>query len=214
MRSIEVVVEDVAFAFGDRTVLSEFSACFHANKVGALVGPSGSGKSTLLAAIGGGSEPTSGRIRLRSSIDSSESSPRAEDVAWVPQGANCLGARSALDNVLLAPLSEGVTFRDARRRARDALHLVGLLDRAESLARTLSGGELQRVSLARAIASSKPIILADEPTSSLDAENTAAMADLLHTLTAGATIIVATHDPLLIDAADYFVEIRGRDHAA
>jgi len=209
MKSVEVLLEDVACAFGDRTVMSGFSAVFSPGRVGALVGPSGSGKSTLLAAIGGLIAPSSGTITLRSTSDLSTSLPRTNLVAWVPQGSNCLGARTALDNVMIAPLSEGREPLRARDRARSALDDVGLLGRADDLARTLSGGELQRVSLARAFASSKPIILADEPTSSLDARNTEIMADLLRSSSTEATVIVATHDPLLIESAAYFVQIRG-----
>lgn len=209
-----MVVDSVTFAFGEREVLTDFSAVFRPGQVGALVGPSGSGKSTLLNAIGGFVTPRAGTVRVHRTDDGTVTGPRQELVAWVPQGANCLGARSALDNVMLAPLSEGLRLDAARRKARHALDQVGLLDRAYTLARTLSGGELQRVSFARALASSKPIILADEPTSSLDAENTDVMAELLRSLSVDATVIVATHDPLLIEAASYAVDVRRRSRAA
>jgi len=214
VRPVEVVIDSVTFAFGDRVVLRDFSAVFRPGQVGALVGPSGSGKSTLLNAIGGLVAPRSGTVRIRWTDDGSVSPPRQDLVAWVPQGANCLGARSALDNVMLAPLSEGLCLGAALEAARTALDQVGLLDRARTLARTLSGGELQRVSLARALASSKPLILADEPTSSLDAASTDVMAELLRSSSVDATVIVATHDPLLVEAASYAVDVRRRSRAA
>lgn len=214
MRQLEVLVDSVSFVFGDRVVLDDFSTVLHPGQVGALVGPSGSGKSTLLNAVGGLVTPRAGSVTLRRVDDGTVTGPSPELVAWVPQGANCLGARSALDNVMLGPLSGGQPLPVARRTAYDALGRVGLADRASSPARTLSGGELQRVSFARALASSKPIILADEPTSSLDAASTEVVAALLHSLSVDATVVVATHDPLLIEAATYAVDIRRRSRAA
>ena len=116
---------------------------------------------------------------------------------------------------MIGPLSEGAGLGPARTRALGALAAVGLTDLAGKIARQLSGGELQRVSFARALAADKPVIFADEPSSSLDARNTARIAELLHALGSRATIVVATHDPLLIEAAQDQVHLRSESlHAA
>ncbi|MFB7888189.1 ATP-binding cassette domain-containing protein [Cellulosimicrobium cellulans] len=97
---------------------------------------------------------------------------------------------------------------EARETARAALDQVGLADRAGEQARRLSGGELQRVALARALASGKELILADEPSANLDAANTELVARILAGLVSHATIVVATHDPVLVAAADATVPLR------
>src|SRR5699024_6453165 len=119
-------------------------------------------------------------------------------VAWVPQGSNALGRRNVLDNVLIASLADGLPMPRARAVALEALDQVGLAARAREQARHLSGGELQRVALARALASGRPLVLADEPSANLDAANTDMVADILARIESRATIIVATHDPILV----------------
>lgn len=205
---MEIHIEDVSFRFGDREVLTDFTADIEAGRVTALVGPSGSGKSTLLGGIAGYVRPTTGRVTVSSGSRSRREIPRPEHIGWVPQGANALAGRTVLDNVMIGVLSRGVGLREATGIARTALDKVSLGDRAASLARELSGGELQRIAFARALASGRPIILADEPTSSLDAANTRNIVDLLYALRSTATVVVATHDPALIDAAERCVNLR------
>ena len=109
---------------------------------------------------------------------------------------------------MLGAQARGESFERAAEQARKALKQVGLLERADSLARQLSGGELQRLSFARALAASQSIVFADEPTASLDLANIRIIAGLLRQLSGKATIVVATHDPLLIDAADHVIDLR------
>ena len=208
---MQVAVVDAELSFGDRRVLERVSARFETATVTALVGPSGSGKSTLLAVMAGYQRLDAGSVSF---VDrnSMRHQPNPALVAWVPQGANALGTRTVLDNVMIAPLSEGAGLDAAQATAEAALAAVGLLELAEARTRTLSGGELQRVSFARALATSKPLIFADEPSASLDAANTEVLADLLSKLRSRATLIVATHDPILIDAAEVIVHLR-REHA-
>ena len=193
--------------FGQRTIFESFDAQFAHGRVTALVGPSGSGKSSLLAAMAGYQPLAEGRV-VGVYADGKQVAVTSAMVAWVPQGANALGARTALENVMIGPLSEGAALGSARTRALDALDAVGLADLAGKVARQLSGGELQRVSFARALAADKPVIFADEPSSSLDARNTARIAELLHALRSRATIVVATHDPILVEAAQDEVHLR------
>jgi ABC-type lipoprotein export system ATPase subunit len=198
---VRVSVVDAGIAFGAFTVLDGFSATFEPGRVTALVGPSGSGKSSLLAAMAGYVPLASGTIQVEVGPGQAPGPPSAELVAWVPQGSNALARRTVLDNVLIASLSAGLPIGSAAAVATDALEQVGLQDRLTEQARRLSGGELQRVAIARALASQKPLILADEPSANLDARNTDEVASILNRLVSVATIIVATHDPILVAAA-------------
>lgn len=208
MKSVQVDVIDAAIRFGATTVFSGFTAHFPAARITALVGPSGSGKSTLLAAMSGYQSLSAGRLELRDGATAPPSPPDPARVAWVPQGSNALGRRSVLDNVAIAPLSAGAPLNEARERAIDALEIVGLGKLLHQQARRLSGGELQRTALARALASGKELILADEPSANLDAANTELIAEILNGLTTRATIVVATHDPVLVAAAEVTVHMR------
>jgi putative ABC transport system ATP-binding protein len=203
---VRIEIADAGIVFGARVVFSGFSASIRPGEVTALVGPSGSGKSTLLAAMAGYQRLATGRIGYHDG--DRVIPPNPELVAWVPQGSNALGTRSALDNVMIAPLSEGQSAAEAREIAASALDDVGLLDRADERVRRLSGGELQRVSFARALATSTPIIFADEPSASLDGANTELLGALLAGLRSRATIVVATHDPILIESAGAVVRLR------
>ncbi|WP_194928759.1 ATP-binding cassette domain-containing protein [Pseudactinotalea sp. HY158] len=210
--AVRVEVHDAAIAFGDDTVFSGLSASFEAGHVTALVGPSGSGKSSLLAAIAGHQPLARGRVEIHRGDGADPHRPSAALVAWVPQGSNALGRRDVLDNVLIASLADGRPMSRARAVAMTALDQVGLADRASEQARRLSGGELQRVALARALASGRPLVLADEPSANLDAANTDMVADILARVVSQATIIVATHDPILVEAATASVHLRGGSH--
>lgn len=205
---MRVEVADAAIGYGDRTVFSDFSATFQSGRVTALVGPSGSGKSSLLAAMAGYVPLLRGRIDVYRSPSSPPSAPSQDVVAWVPQGSNALGRRTVRDNVLVGALASGTPMGLAVEFAEDALMQVGLSHRREEQARRLSGGELQRVAIARALASGKPLILADEPSANLDSRNTAEVAEILHRLVSVATIVVATHDPILMDASHDAVHLR------
>lgn len=205
---MRVDVVDAAARFGATTVFSGLDACFASARVTALVGPSGSGKSTLLAAMSGYQPLSAGRVEFRGEPSSPPSPPDPGRVAWVPQGSNALGRRSVLDNVAIAPLGAGAALDEAYERAVEALEVVGLGAHLRQQARRLSGGELQRVALARALASGKELILADEPSANLDAANTELIAQILRDLTTRATIVVATHDPVLVAAADAAVHLR------
>ena len=213
MAVMQLEVQDVTVRFGARTVLDRVTATFVAAHVTALVGPSGSGKSTLLAALAGYQKCDAGSVSVVT--DNAVTGPDAGLIAWVPQGSNALGTRTALDNVMIAPLSEGKDLATARKVALQALADVGLAELAGQRAGKLSGGELQRVSFARALATTKPFIFADEPSASLDAANTELLGGLLFRLRTRATIIVATHDPILIEAAEAVVHLRAEHgHAA
>ena len=169
----------------------------------ALMGPSGSGKSTLLNLIGGLDRPTSGSIevagqRTDTMSDSALGRWRADHVGFVFQMYNLLPVLSAERNVELPLLLTKLSAGERRKRANAALSLVGLSDRAKHKPRELSGGQEQRVGIARAIVSDPTLLLCDEPTGDLDRKSGDEILDLLQALNShqGKTIIMVTHDPI------------------
>lgn len=201
-----MTVRGATARYASREVFTGFSSVFPSKSVTALVGPSGSGKSTLLAMIAGFRPPTSGTITLGKEGDSLIPSPSL--ISWIAQDANIITARSALDNVMIGPLADGLHVSDATRLALYALSQVGLAAHSYTLTRYLSGGERQRVAIARALASDKPLILADEPSAALDEASTKELARVFARVSGNSTIIVATHDPVMIAAASSVVALR------
>lgn len=168
----------------------------------ALMGPSGSGKSTLLNLIGGLDRPTAGTIEVGGQRTDTMSEAqlgrwRADNVGFVFQMYNLLPVLSAQRNVELPLLLTKLSSADRRKRAEAALSLVGLSDRAKHKPRELSGGQEQRVGIARAIVSDPMLLLCDEPTGDLDRKSGDEILDLLQALNErqGKTIIMVTHDP-------------------
>ena len=168
----------------------------------ALMGPSGSGKSTLLNLLGGLDLPTSGEIRIDGvSIGELDSDGlaawRARSVGFIFQLYNLLPVLTAEQNVELPLLLTSLSKAERRQRARAALSLVGLSDRAGHRPRELSGGQEQRVGIARAIVTDPVLLLCDEPTGDLDRKAGDAVLDLFDALNreAGKTIVMVTHDP-------------------
>ena len=168
----------------------------------ALMGPSGSGKSTLLNLIGGLDRPTSGTVevagqRVDNLNDSALTRWRADHVGFVFQMYNLLPVLSAERNVELPLLLTSLSAAERRKRAEAALSLVGLSDRRHHKPRELSGGQEQRVGIARAIVSDPTLLLCDEPTGDLDRKAGDEILDLLQALNQqqGKTIIMVTHDP-------------------
>ena len=168
----------------------------------ALMGPSGSGKSTLLNLIGGLDRPSSGTIeiagqRTDSLSDGALGKWRANHVGFVFQMYNLLPVLTAERNVELPLLLTSLSSGDRHKRVSAALSLVGLSERAKHKPRELSGGQEQRVGIARAIVSDPTLLLCDEPTGDLDRKSGDEILDLLQALNTqqGKTIIMVTHDP-------------------
>jgi len=168
----------------------------------ALMGPSGSGKSTLLNLIGGLDRPSEGTIeidgrRIDTMSESALGHWRANNVGFVFQMYNLLPVLSAERNVELPLLLTSLPAAERRRRTHAALGLVGLSERARHKPRQLSGGQEQRVGIARAIVSDPTLLLCDEPTGDLDRKSGDEILDLLTALNQqqGKTIIMVTHDP-------------------
>lgn len=172
----------------------------------AVVGPSGSGKTTLLALLGGLLPVQTGSIKVVD--DDGAARQPAGQVAWVLQTVNVLADRSVLDNVALGGFSAGLRRAEATGQAREWLATVGLADRADDPVRVLSGGEVQRVVIARALASRRPLVLADEPTGQLDAATTDTVLATLFDGSHGRSVVVVTHDPEVAGRCDRVLRLR------
>ena len=183
-----------------------------------LVGPSGSGKTTLLSILGCVLQADAGNVRIlgrdvQSLCPAAKAELRRTHIGFVFQRFHLVRGLSALENVCLPLTLDGVDRRTAERRGRELLERVGLADKAGAEPRRLSVGQCQRVALARALAADPPLILADEPTASLDAELGQQAMQLLRSLTVELekTAVVVTHDPRIESFADrIFVMENGR----
>lgn len=179
-----------------------------------LMGPSGSGKTTLLLILGCMLTPSSGTVTVcgTSTADADKEGLariRRDHIGFVFQSYHLFPTLNARQNVQLALDIRGQHGRDAARKAREALALVGLEQKAKALPESLSGGEQQRVAIARAFVANPSIILADEPTSALDSDNGRTimriLADAAHQR--DRAVLVVTHDPRVISFADRIIEI-------
>jgi putative ABC transport system ATP-binding protein len=174
-----------------------------------IVGPSGAGKTTLLTMIGGVLRPTSGSVRLNgydiTSMKESELTlVRRHLVSFVFQTFNLLESLSAVENVEVALNFAGVTGKEARQRATRLLVDLGMEERLHFKPRVLSGGEKQRVSIARALANDPQLILADEPTANLDSKHGHDVVALLRDVAKkqGRTVVIVSHDHRIHEVAD------------
>ena len=196
---IDHVTKQVSDSAGVLTILHDMHFALAARESVAIVGASGSGKSTLLSIIAGLDVPTSGTVRLAGvdlfKLDEDQrAAVRAKRLGFVFQNFQLLSHLTALENVML-PL-ELIGRRDARAAARDMLGRVGLGERLSHYPKLLSGGEQQRVALARAFVVDPKVLLADEPTGSLDHATGEKVIQLMFEMNreAGTTLVLVTHD--------------------
>ena len=179
-----------------------------------LMGPSGSGKTTLLSVLGCMLSPTSGSVNIRgraiTGLDAEElAQVRRENIGFVFQSYHLFPTLTAAENVRLSLDVRGDRSREARAKANQALATVGLAHKADSFPRALSGGEQQRVAVARAIVGDPSVILADEPTAALDSENGQAVMTVLAELAKDPSraMFIVTHDPRIMPFADRILRI-------
>ena len=205
------------FGEGDTAVraLDGVSLTVGRGEMVAIMGPSGSGKSTMLHLLGALETPTSGEIALAGErYDglgvAGLTRLRRDRIGFVFQFFNLLPALSALENVLLPALIAGRRDEAVRERAASLLDRVGLSHRTEHLPSELSGGEQQRVSIARALLTQPELVLADEPTGNLDSTSSGQILELLHDVNdaEGQTLVIVTHDPGAAAIAERVVFLR------
>lgn len=195
-------------------VLVDIDVAVVPGEVVAIIGESGSGKSTLLHLLGGLDRPTGGAVEIggRPLVHLSEddlSAVRNEKIGFVFQFHHLLREFSAEENVMMPQLISGREPRQARERARQLLHSVGLGGRLAHKPTQLSGGEQQRVAVARALANGPVVLLADEPSGNLDPSTSAHLHDLLFDVSAehGSAMVIVTHDMSLAARADRVFEL-------
>jgi len=197
----------------DVTAVNDVSLTVPRGQFLAIVGRSGSGKTTLLNLIAGLDTPDGGTVtvdgREVSSFNDAEMTEfRRRTVGFVFQSFGLLPLLSAHENIELALRIAGAGIRERGERTRELLHLVGLTERADHRPYELSGGEQQRVAVARSLANRPRLIIADEPTGELDSTTGAQIFALLRGVAAeGVTVIAATHDPFVMEHADRVLEM-------
>jgi lipoprotein-releasing system ATP-binding protein len=229
-----VIIEDLkkSFQHMGRTldVLKGIDLNIYAGQILAIVGQSGAGKSTLLHCMGTLDLPSSGRIRLggeelTTMSGSRLAAVRNRDIGFVFQFHHLLPEFTALENIMVPGLIQGRPRKEMERRAQALLEEVGLTSRASHRPGELSGGEQQRVAVARALALDPKLVLADEPTGNLDSATSDAIHELFFQINRehGTTIIVVTHNPAFAERMPRVVRMRdgrvefddvGRDHAS
>ena len=209
---VEHVTKQVSDSTGVLTILHDIDFSLNARESVAIIGASGSGKSTLLSIVAGLDVPTTGTVRLAGidifKIDEdARAAVRAERLGFVFQSFQLLGNLNALENVMLPLELQGKS--DARALAREMLQRVGLGERLSHYPKVLSGGEQQRVALARAFVVRPSVLLADEPTGSLDFATGETVMKLIFELNreAGTTLVLVTHDSGLASRCERQIRI-------
>lgn len=195
------------------TALKPTSVQFKTGELTLIIGPSGSGKTTLLSLLGCVIYPTKGDVfidgqQVNTLSAKQLSTLRLNKIGFVFQSFNLLAPLSSLENVMIPLQLMNFDEAEAKRKAENALELVGMKDRTKNLPKMLSGGQQQRVSIARALVTNPPIVLCDEPTAALDVKSVGVVMDELKALAKkGKSVIVVTHDMRLKQFADRIIYV-------
>jgi putative ABC transport system ATP-binding protein len=199
----------------DLVALSSINLVIDEGEFISVIGPSGSGKTTLLNMIGGLDSPTSGRVFFEDEEITRLSPARLTEIrlnkmGFVFQSYNLIPVLTALENVEYVMLLQGISDRERKKRALEALVEVGLKDCCKRRPLELSGGQQQRVAVARAIVSCPRIVLADEPTANLDSRTGAGLMDLLADINQRKeiTFVFFTHDPVVVEHTRRIVKLK------
>ena len=204
-----IQVRNIKKSFGNLEVLKGIDLDIERGKVVSIVGPSGAGKTTLLQIMGTLDKADSGSINIdgvdvMKLSDAKRSAFRNKHMGFVFQFHQLLPEFTALENVMMPALIGGTSRREAKKRAEELLAFMGLSDRASHKPSELSGGEKQRVAVARALVNKPDVVFADEPSGSLDTQNKQELHRLFFDLRdrLGQTFVIVTHDEQLADLAD------------
>ena len=210
-----ITTHSITKSFGSLQVLKGIDLHIDKGEVVSIVGPSGAGKTTLLQIIGTLDRPDSGTV-LVDSVDVTTLSQKAlsdfrnRRLGFVFQFHQLLPEFTALENIMIPAFIGGTSNRQAKTRAQELLHFMGLIDRADHKPAQLSGGEKQRVAVARALVNNPAVILADEPSGSLDTKNKQELHQLFFDLRDryGQTFVIVTHDEELATLTDRTIHMR------
>ena len=204
-----IQLEGITKSFGSLHVLKGINLTINKGEVVSIVGPSGAGKTTLLQIMGTLDKPDSGRIVLNGTEvnrlkEKELSAFRNKEIGFVFQFHQLLPEFTALENVMIPALIQGVSASEAKKKAREMLDFLGLSERASHKPAELSGGEKQRVAVARALINHPAVVLADEPSGSLDTQNKIELHRLFFDLRdkLGQTFVIVTHDEELAAQTD------------
>ncbi|MCH5179142.1 MAG: ABC transporter ATP-binding protein [Prevotellaceae bacterium] len=210
-----ITINNITKKFGDLEVLKGISLSIGKGEVVSIVGPSGAGKTTLLQIMGLLDSPSSGEVlidgrNVSNLKQKTIAKVRNTQIGFVFQFHQLLPEFTARENVMIPALIAGKSRREAGRKADELLQFMGLSDRAGHKPRQLSGGENQRVAVARALVNDPAIVLADEPSGSLDTQNKAELHQLFFDLRdkMGQTFIIVTHDEQLADITDRTIHLK------
>jgi len=198
------------------TAIKEATFEIFSGETVALLGPSGSGKTTLITMIGCITEPSKGKLSLNGDVVYDEKwlihderKLRRENIGFIFQAHNLIPFLNVLENVTLVPQMNGVSTKDSNVKARELLAYLGVGDKEEKMPSQLSGGQSQRVAIARSLANNPKIILADEPTAALDGERALLVMQLLRKLAheQNVAIVVVTHDERMLPLFDRILRV-------
>lgn len=208
-------IRNITKSFGSLQVLKGIDLHINRGEVVSIVGPSGAGKTTLLQIIGTLDRPDSGSVFVDDIDVTNLSQKRLSDfrnkhIGFVFQFHQLLPEFTAIENVMIPAYIAGVSQREAKQRAQELLEFMGLYDRASHKPNELSGGEKQRVAVARALINKPAVILADEPSGSLDSKNKEELHQLFFDLRDkfGQTFVIVTHDEQLASITDRTIHLK------
>jgi putative ABC transport system ATP-binding protein len=206
---VTILLDRVTVAYDRTVVLRDISVNAVPGKILAVTGPSGAGKTTLLWAMAGLVRPAGGTVSVGGAPLRNRDHAVAEKIVLVPQDNGLAPILTAAENVQVALVANGVKPPEARRRTAESLEWLGLAEQSDQLVEELSGGQQQRTAVARGLALRGTVLLADEVTSELDAQNRQRVIDLLRAeADRGAAVVFATHDPEAAAACDGELHLR------
>lgn len=220
MKRPVIVLENIqkTYGSGDSAVsaIKEANVEIYSGETVALLGPSGSGKTTLITMIGCITEPSFGRLSLNNEVVydgkwlvGDTRKVRREQIGFIFQSHNLIPFLNVIENVTLVSQMNGVPTREATKKGKELLEYLGVGDKADKMPSQLSGGQSQRVAIARSLANNPTIILADEPTAALDGERALSVMELLKKLAheQNVAVVVVTHDERMLPLFDRILRV-------